>query len=125
MFVLLLVCSQLLSADMASAQQESDEEARKRAAVVESQRKKQAADDAAAAAAAGGRTQPASQAGQPETLSGKITQAQLQAMMSEAVKAVSEPISAGEDEGDRGGERQKQVVSVSGRWSAPSFARNR
>ena len=125
MFVLLLVCSQLLSADMASAQQESDEEARKRAAVVESQNQRQAADRAAAAATAGGATQPAPQTGNTGALSRNITQAQLQAMMSEAVKAVSEPISAGEDEGDRGGERQKQVVSVSGRWSAPSFARNR
>ena len=35
--VLLLVCRQLLSADMASAQPESDGEARMRAAVIESQ----------------------------------------------------------------------------------------
>ena len=92
MFVLLLVCSQLLSADMATAQQELDEEARKRAAVVESQRNKQAEDAAAAAAAAVGATQSTPRAEQQRTLSATITQGELQAMMSEAVEAVSDPM---------------------------------
>ena len=92
MFVLLLVCSQLLSADMVTAQQESDEEeARIRAAVVESQRKKQEEEAAAAAAAAAG-AQSNPRAEQSRSLPGMITQAELQAMMSEAVKAVSDPM---------------------------------